>query len=159
MNFHERLTHLLEINSLKPRDLYLEARKSPATILNYTSGKTYPDGDFFLALKKIVPNLNANWLIFGEGGIYQKQEPSDLGGDQGSGSQETEHKGTPTAKRAEAVHVVKQEIEQLKEMFKSKVTELEQTLVAVSGKIRVAASATLSFCTQVVRNQDLQLCK
>ncbi len=68
----ERLLQLLDIEQLNPSkfaDLIGVQRSSVSHVL---SGRNNPSFDFLQKTLKAFPGLNAQWLIMGEGGMFEK---------------------------------------------------------------------------------------
>ena len=159
MTWNERLVLILDESGIKRLEIALAYNVDPVTIHRYKKGESEPNLNFFtvldnLVFEKIGKRINTDWIIFGRGERYHEQEPSSTGGDQGGGSQEAMHTGA-----AQTVNVVKEQLQQIREEFKSKMNELEQTLVAVSGKIRVGVIARVArLCVNFASTQKLQTC-
>ena len=51
--------------------------KSPATLSSIFTGRTRPTIDVVEAIKKKIPNINTDWLMFGSGDMYLPNETSD----------------------------------------------------------------------------------
>lgn len=51
---------------------------SPASLSSIFNGRTKPTLNIIEAIKKKIPNINTNWLMFGTGDMYEHTaEPSD----------------------------------------------------------------------------------
>ena len=51
--------------------------KSPATLSSIFTGRTRPTIEVVEAIKKKIPNINTDWLMFGSGDMYLSDETSD----------------------------------------------------------------------------------
>ena len=148
MEFHERLVFILTEAGISSRILYSNTEKSPTTISNYRTGKSFPDLDFFNLLKELIPNYNANWLIHNEGEPFLSDEETN------------ENSNTFDEKKAE-MQVQKND------MLHSKIAKIETALeevkqLAMVGleKLRGVASVRLNnYLNQFVNTQNLHLCK
>jgi transcriptional regulator with XRE-family HTH domain len=78
MEFHERLSLLLQKAGVTTAELSAITGKNPGTISNYRTGKSYPDGVFFMGLKELVPSYDSNWLIYGEGSAPIEINKADI---------------------------------------------------------------------------------
>jgi transcriptional regulator with XRE-family HTH domain len=62
--------------------------KSPATLSSIFTGRTRPTIDVIEAIKKKIPNISTDWLMFGSGEMYLPEQDSENGSfemsDQGS---------------------------------------------------------------------------
>lgn len=57
----------MRVSGVKINDISLIIGKSQPAVSSYFSGRSYPSEDFFLAIEKLIPNANFNWLITGKG--------------------------------------------------------------------------------------------
>ena len=51
--------------------------QSPATLSSIFNGRTRPTLNIVEAIKKKIPNINTDWLMFGSGDMYLPQNTSD----------------------------------------------------------------------------------
>jgi len=51
--------------------------QSPATLSSIFNGRTRPTLNIVEAIKKKIPNINIDWLMFGSGEMYQSQNVSN----------------------------------------------------------------------------------
>jgi DNA-binding XRE family transcriptional regulator len=51
--------------------------QSPATLSSIFNGRTRPTINIVDAIKKKIPNINTDWLLFGSGSMYLDQKPLD----------------------------------------------------------------------------------
>lgn len=73
----ERVKYVLKNRSVKVIDVAASMDKKQTTISNYMTNRAYPNGDFFIALKQFVPDLDLNWLITGKGEAFLKENDSN----------------------------------------------------------------------------------
>ena len=74
MSFHKRLTFILEKNDIKAPVLVENAGVTRKTVGFYKSGKSAPNVNFLVSLKLLIPSLDFNWLLFGQGEPYLSEE-------------------------------------------------------------------------------------
>ena len=62
--------------------------QSPATLSSIFNGRTRPTLNIVEAIKKKIPNISTDWLMFGSGDMYLPDFPQDdtlqMGSDQGT---------------------------------------------------------------------------
>ena len=51
--------------------------QSPATLSSIFNGRTRPTLNIVEAIKKKIPHINTDWLMFGSGDMYLAQNTSD----------------------------------------------------------------------------------
>jgi transcriptional regulator with XRE-family HTH domain len=123
----ERLQQILELYDLTPSRLAEKMGVQRSGISHIMSGRNKPSFDFMIALLKLFPELNANWLLTGEGDITSNEKLSKpvnlqqgstpLSGDlfnsrttQKTNNQfESINKDTPAKEEEQAVYKSKQE--------------------------------------------------
>jgi len=67
----ERTKHVLKLRGIKVTEIADFMGKSQASISSYIINRAYPSGEFFMTLKRLIPDLNLNWLICGSGDMFQ----------------------------------------------------------------------------------------
>tara|TARA_Y100001933_G_scaffold256947_1_gene302413 strand:- start:299 stop:598 length:300 start_codon:yes stop_codon:yes gene_type:complete len=70
---HQRLQKWMSSESLKPSNLAKKIEVNRATISHILSGRNKPSIEFLHKLLNNYSNLNANWLITGEGYMNKNQ--------------------------------------------------------------------------------------
>ncbi len=70
--FGERLRDALKKRGVKSIDLADSLGVSKSTVSFYLSDRTFPNKEFFVILKRIIPDLNLNWLLTGIGQEFEK---------------------------------------------------------------------------------------
>ena len=70
MEINERIREVCARKSFRQNDLVLERLGSRQTISGYWHGKQNPNFDFLKGFLKLVPELNARWLLTGEGVMF-----------------------------------------------------------------------------------------
>ena len=76
-DFHERLSFILDSRNIKNRDIERESGLHFTSVSNYRCGKQTPRMEFMYVLKKMVPDVNSNWLFFGEGKPFHDPENAE----------------------------------------------------------------------------------
>lgn len=66
----ERTKHVLKLKGIKVTELADFMGKSQAAVSSYIINRAYPSGEFFIALKRLMPDINLNWLITGEDEMF-----------------------------------------------------------------------------------------
>lgn len=79
MTLRERFIKILETADLSQTEFAGKSGYSRAALTNFINERTtQPKVDFFLAVKKLFPTLNLNWLITGQGDIWDGPPPAEL---------------------------------------------------------------------------------
>ena len=68
----ERIRQIMESENLSQQDFAKLLEISPASLSSIFNGRTRPTHNHTNAIHKAFPNLNINWLLFGEGEMYEK---------------------------------------------------------------------------------------
>ena len=66
----ERAKVALKLKNLQVNKLAETMGKKQPTVSNYLSNRTYPSEDFFIAFKRLIPDISLDWLITGEGEMF-----------------------------------------------------------------------------------------
>lgn len=66
----ERIRSLMMHAKLTQQDFALRLEISAASLSNIFNGKTNPTNTHVCAVHKAFPNVNINWLLFGEGNMF-----------------------------------------------------------------------------------------
>lgn len=84
MSVSLRFAELLQATSLGVGELAKRIGVTPLMIKHLLEGRNYPSHDTYVRLKKVFPNLNFYWLIFGVGSmwIYDLEPEKQQGGKQ-----------------------------------------------------------------------------
>lgn len=84
MSVSLRFAELLQATSLGAGELAKRIGVTPLMIKHLLEGRNYPSHDTYVRLKKVFPNLNFYWLIFGVGSmwIYDHDPERQQGGAQ-----------------------------------------------------------------------------
>lgn len=84
MSVSLRFAELLHATSLGVGELAKRIGVTPLMIKHLLEGRNYPSHDTYVRLKKVFPNLNFYWLIFGVGSmwIYDLEPEKEQGGAQ-----------------------------------------------------------------------------
>ena len=84
MSVSLRFAELLQATSLGVGELAKRIGVTPLMIKHLLEGRNYPSHDTYVRLKKVFPNLNFYWLIFGVGSmwIYDLEPEREQGGAQ-----------------------------------------------------------------------------
>ena len=72
----ERIRQIMESENLSQQDFAKLLEISPASLSSIFNGRTRPTHNHTNAIHKAFPNLNINWLLFGEGEMYEKTIPN-----------------------------------------------------------------------------------
>lgn len=71
----ERIRTLMTNAGLTQQDFALRLEISAASLSNIFNGKTNPTNTHVCAVHKAFPNVNINWLLFGEGEMFLDDVP------------------------------------------------------------------------------------
>ncbi len=79
MTVRERFIQLLEAANYTQTDFATTSGYSRDAVTNFINGRTkLPKADFFQAVKKAFPALNLDWLITGQGDMWEGPPPEEL---------------------------------------------------------------------------------
>lgn len=92
MSVSLRFAELLQATSLGAGELAKRIGVTPLMIKHLLEGRNYPSHDTYVRLKKVFPNLNFYWLIFGVGSMWIY----DLEPEKQQGSTQTTPQKEPT---------------------------------------------------------------
>lgn len=76
----ERIRSIMEHVQLSQQDFAARLGISPASLSSIFNGRTNPTNNHVMAVHRAFPNININWLMFGEGEMV-KSSSSDENGD------------------------------------------------------------------------------
>ena len=66
----DRILQIMKQESMTQQDFAKAIEVSPASLSNIFNGKTNPTNNHVSAIHRRFPNINVNWLMFGEGDMY-----------------------------------------------------------------------------------------
>ena len=72
----DRIKIIFESSGLSQQDFAGKLEIAPATISGIFNGRTQPTNKTVQAIHKSFPEINVNWLLFGEGEMYNSSQPS-----------------------------------------------------------------------------------
>lgn len=67
----DRIRQIMESRQMTQSEFAEYIELAPATLSSIFNGRTRPTLNVVEALKKKIPNINMEWLLFGIGGMYQ----------------------------------------------------------------------------------------
>lgn len=82
----DRIRQIMESRRMTQSEFADYIELAPATLSSIFNGRTRPTLNVVEALKKKIPNINMEWLLFGIGDMYQ-QSPTPVEGAQEGASQ------------------------------------------------------------------------
>lgn len=82
----DRIRQIMESRRMTQSEFADYIELAPATLSSIFNGRTRPTLNVVEALKKKIPNINMEWLLFGIGDMYQ-QSPTPVEGGQEGASQ------------------------------------------------------------------------
>ena len=84
----DRIRQIMESQHMTQQVFADYIGQSPATLSSIFNGRTRPTLNIVEAIKKKIPNISTDWLMFGSGDMYLPDFPQDdtlqTGSDQGS---------------------------------------------------------------------------
>lgn len=66
----DRILEIMKRNNMTQQEFAAALEISPATLSNIFNGKTNPTNNHVMAIHKRFPQINVNWLMFGEGNMF-----------------------------------------------------------------------------------------
>lgn len=66
----ERILQIMKRENMTQQDFAKAIEVSPASLSNIFNGKTNPTNNHVSAIHRRFPDINVNWLMFGEGDMY-----------------------------------------------------------------------------------------
>lgn len=72
MSVGQRFKRIIDTSEITVQDFAKSISQSSQSIYNYIGGKTTPKVDIAEAVLKQYPNLNAHWLLTGEGNMWKE---------------------------------------------------------------------------------------
>lgn len=74
----ERIRSLMKSVEMSQQDFANKLEIAPASLSNIFTGKTNPTNNHVMAIHRAFPEVNINWLLFGEGEMYNVEPEFDL---------------------------------------------------------------------------------
>lgn len=74
MNLNERISEIINYSKLSASEFADEIEVQRSNISHITSGRNKPSLDFLVKIKERFPELQWDWLIFGQGEMIKKPE-------------------------------------------------------------------------------------
>lgn len=68
----ERIRQIMEHAGLSQQDYASKLGISPASLSSIYNGRTNPTNNHVQAVHRAFPDVNINWLLFGEGGMFNE---------------------------------------------------------------------------------------
>ena len=68
----ERILQIMRQEHMTQQEFAKAIEVSPASLSNIFNGKTNPTNNHVSAIHRRFPNVNVNWLMFGEGNMYME---------------------------------------------------------------------------------------
>lgn len=75
----ERIRQLMEQLNLNQQEFSKKIRISSASISNILAGRSNPTHNHVMAIHAALPEVNVNWLMFGEGDMFGSTAPVNSG--------------------------------------------------------------------------------
>ena len=66
----ERILQIMRRENMTQQEFAKAIEVSPASLSNIFNGKTNPTNNHVSAIHRRFPDININWLMFGEGDMY-----------------------------------------------------------------------------------------
>lgn len=77
----DRIQQLMRHEGMTQQEFATTLELSPSSLSSIFNGRTNPTNNHVLAIHKRFPNINVNWLMFGEGDMYVDDDSTgELGG-------------------------------------------------------------------------------
>ena len=70
----DRIREILDWANLSQQDFANRLGISPASLSSIFTGRTNPTNNHVQAIHRVFPEINVNWLLFGEGGMLSAAE-------------------------------------------------------------------------------------
>ena len=70
----DRIREILDWANLSQQDFANRLGISPASLSSIFTGRTNPTNNHVQAIHRVFPEINVNWLLFGEGGMLSSAE-------------------------------------------------------------------------------------
>ena len=79
MEIKDRIKQLMESMNMSQKDFARLLNMSSGSLSNIFLGRNRPTNNHTMAIHKAFPNVNINWLLFGEGQMYDQRPSSSAG--------------------------------------------------------------------------------
>lgn len=76
MSMKDRIMQIMKMEDMTQQEFAKALDVSPASLSNIFNGKTNPTNYHVAAIHQRFPDINVNWLMFGEGDIYARGHQS-----------------------------------------------------------------------------------
>lgn len=74
----DRILQIMRMKKMSQQEFAKAIEVSPASLSNIFNGRTNPTNNHVSAIHNHFPDININWLMFGEGDMYVSDKPSAL---------------------------------------------------------------------------------
>jgi transcriptional regulator with XRE-family HTH domain len=74
--FSERIALLRQKLNITQQELAISLNVSKRTLGGFENGHHSPSVDFLINIKKLYPKLSIDWLLLGEGEMWEKEKPA-----------------------------------------------------------------------------------
>lgn len=71
MSIHQQVKLFIETNRISRTEFALRIRTNTTTVGNIVNGKNNPSAEILRNMVMAYPNINANWLLTGDGPMFQ----------------------------------------------------------------------------------------
>ena len=72
----DRIREIIDWANLSQQDFATRLGISPASLSSIFTGRTNPTNNHVQAIHRVFPEINVNWLLFGEGDMLSSPSPS-----------------------------------------------------------------------------------
>lgn len=73
----DRIKQIMEAVGLSQQDFAKELGISAASLSSIFTGRTNPTNNHVMAIHRVFPQINVNWLLFGEGDMIMKNQATN----------------------------------------------------------------------------------
>lgn len=71
VDMKDRIMQIMKDENMDQKDFAAALKISPSSLSNIFNGRSNPTNNHVSAIHRRFPNININWLMFGEGDMYQ----------------------------------------------------------------------------------------
>jgi len=82
LNMPERIRQIMEFSKMSQQDFAAKLGISAASLSSIFNGRTRPTNNHTVAIHKSFPDINLNWLLFGEGEMKNMESAENVGASQ-----------------------------------------------------------------------------
>lgn len=68
----DRIKEIQNMTKMSQQDFAKQIGVAPGSLSSIYSGRTQPTNNYVIGIHKAFPDINVNWLMFGEGDMYDK---------------------------------------------------------------------------------------